>query len=91
MKQSHVELYRYGVYRHYGMFFWKQCCSCKKDFRQESGWRFLGPPFHSGFGHIYYLCSACAPTKNAAHALALAGCYRPRRPDAPPFRQIALR
>lgn len=28
------------IYNHYGIFFWKECFFCNKDFRRENGFRF---------------------------------------------------
>ena len=73
----------YGPYEHYSIFSWEQCAACKKDFRREWGWRFLGPPYIGGAGHWYYLCKACAPSKDKARELIIGRVYMPKRP-APP-------
>lgn len=76
--------YEHSIYREWPVFFWKTCCKCKQEFRRERGWRFLSGPYYNGGGHWRYLCSTCAPTREAANHLALDGVYIPPRPPAPP-------
>ena len=85
MKREHLEQYEHGIYKHYGWFFWRQCCKCNHGFRRDRGWKFLSGPFFQGVGHWRYLCGTCAPTKKDANQLAMAGVYRGTRPPRAPF------
>ena len=76
--------YRHGIYSHYALFFWKECASCKQEFRREHGWHYLGGPIYNGMGHRYYLCATCAPDRNTAHELACASVHVPPCPWPPP-------
>ncbi len=87
MQRQHKAEYHHGIYRHYGVIFWQQCCMCKKDFRREKSYRFIGGPFCGGAGRWYYICETCSPDKETANDIAMKSLYRPVRPE-PPKRDI---
>jgi hypothetical protein len=82
MKREHKKVFKNGIFSHFGLFRWKQCCKCKKDFRREKGFCFYTGPLKRG--KWYYLCSTCSPTWDRANELALAGCYIPPKPKYRP-------
>lgn len=35
MKRQHIKQYEHGIFRHFSLLRWYNCCVCKKDFRWE--------------------------------------------------------
>lgn len=83
MKREHVAPKK-SVYHTYPLIFWQRCSCCKLDFRREWGWRYLSGPYFGGRGRWRYLCSSCAPNREAASLLAATDPHRGKRPPAPP-------
>ena len=70
------------IYNHYGLFFWKECFFCKKDFRRESGFRFqmqVDRPW-------VYSCGDCCSSKEGVNTKVKEWFVksRPKAPPAPP-------
>lgn len=63
MKREYKETQK--VYRKYPLF-WRLCDNCEKEFRFESGWISVTPPYQNNVGTRRYLCKECAPTKENA-------------------------
>lgn len=83
MKRKHKQVYERPLYRHYGLFIWRQCSCCKEDFRREKGFRFLVGPFFNGMRRWLYLCGSCAPEDSAAHKFARSDQWHSLRPRPP--------
>lgn len=69
------------IYDHYGLFFWRECFFCKKEFRREAGYRFqmqVNRPW-------VYSCAGCSGSKEDVNENV--GKFLKRRskaPSAPP-------
>lgn len=84
MKRKFKKEYEHGIFNHYTIFTWHQCCMCLADFRRERGYRILVGPFCGGAGHWNYLCPTCASIKERVNTIAINKEYMPARPPAPP-------
>ena len=86
MKREIKEKYTYGVSKIFPIFSWKKCIKCKKGFKFEWGYSFLGGPFYNGGGRMYDICNCCAPTRDDAHKIAINYIsYIPRPPRPQPI------
>lgn len=69
------------IYNHYGIFFWKECFFCDKEFRREAGYRFQvqwGNPW-------VYSCAGCSSSKqDVDDNMKKFKSNRPKAPPAPP-------
>lgn len=52
-----------SLYKCYPLFYWKQCCMCKQQFRLEEGWMFKVCQID------VYICSTCAPSRKDAEKI----------------------
>ena len=86
MKRECITKYE-NLYKHYSLFFWYQCCSCKKEFRREKGWRGLTGPYYGGSGVWRYLCKTCAPSRIIADDFFIKRKWLPPKPRYRPTGQ----
>lgn len=66
------------IYNHYGLFSWRECFFCNKEFRREGGYRFqmqVDRPW-------VYSCSSCSGSKEEVNENV--DKFLKRRPKAPP-------
>lgn len=86
MKREHIRKYE-NLWSLFPLLFWYECCGCDREFRREHGWRAITGPYGGGGGRVRYLCSECAPTREAADDFFLNSRFvgeRPASPSAPP-------
>ena len=63
MKRKHKEPEYSFVHSCYPLFYRKQCCMCKQQFRLEKGWRF------KVYQIDVYICCICAPSRKDAEKI----------------------
>ncbi len=51
-----------NLWRTWPLLLWRECLSCKREFRREWGWRVLLGPYFNGRGHVAFLCCTCCPS-----------------------------
>lgn len=64
-------------------FSWKECDSCKWEFRREAGWVYAFP--WGTFDVQYFICGACAPDLDSAKRI-VDRKANPPPPSAPPVK-----
>lgn len=55
---------KHGVSKHYSLFSWKLCKFCKKEFRRESGYKWLW-----GIDTYIYSCESCVASISHCNAM----------------------
>lgn len=78
---KYINVVEGDIYNHYGIFLWRECFFCSKEFRREAGYRFqmqVNRPW-------VYSCAGCSNSKEAVNDnVKKFKSNRPKAPAAPP-------